>query len=177
MRLKRSSGSREFEVEVVAHDASQMRVSVDGREIVAALTPMADGSVVIAIGGRRARIAGARRRSSIMVATGPLAAEFVALEQRAGHRTGGLAAPEIDAPMPGKVLKVMVAEGQAVEAGDALVVLEAMKMETTLYAESSAIVRKICVTPGQMVEHGARLIELSPAAVPATPPESPSPDD
>lgn len=177
MRLKRRGDSREFEVELIAHDAGEARVSVDGREIVAALTPMADGSVVMTIGGRRVRVAGARGRSSIMAAAGPLAADFVTLEERAGHRTGGLAAPEIDAPMPGKVLKVTVSEGQTVEVGDALVVLEAMKMETTLYAESPAIVRKICVAPGQMVEHGARLIELSPAAVPATPPESPSQDD
>lgn len=177
MRLRPQGGSREYEVELIAHDGGEVRVSIDGREVVASLTPMPDGSVVVAIGGRRVRIAGARRRTSVMVAAGPLAAEFAALEERASHRTGGLAAPEIDAPMPGKVLKVMVSEGQAVEAGDALVVLEAMKMETTLYAESPAIVRKICVASGQMVDHGARLIELSPAAVPAKPPESPSPDE
>jgi glutaconyl-CoA/methylmalonyl-CoA decarboxylase subunit gamma len=177
MRLKRRGDSREFEVELIALDKGTARVSVDGREVVAALTPMVDGSVVVAIGARRVRVAGVRRRSSIIAAAGPLAAEFVQIEERAGHRTGGLAAPEIDAPMPGKVLKVMVSEGQTVETGDALVVLEAMKMETTLYAESPAIVSKICVEPGQMVDHGARLIELSPAAVPATPPESPSPDE
>ena len=99
------------------------------------------------------------------------------VEGRAGHRTGGLAAPEIDAPMPGKVLKVLVAEGQPVEHGDPLIVLEAMKMETTLYAESPAIVARVCVEAGQMVDHGARLIELSPAAPPARPPESPIQDD
>jgi 3-methylcrotonyl-CoA carboxylase alpha subunit len=79
--------------------------------------------------------------------------------------------------MPGKVLKVLVAEGQPVEHGDPLIVLEAMKMETTLYAESPAIVAKVCVEAGQMVDHGARLIELSPAATPARPPESPPLDD
>jgi biotin carboxyl carrier protein len=50
-------------------------------------------------------------------------------------------------------------------------------METTLYAESPAIVAKICVEAGQMVDHGARLIELSPVATPARPPESPPQDD
>ncbi len=176
MRLKRQGDSREFEVELISHGVAEARVTIDGREVAAALTPLPDGSIVVEIGGRRVRVAGARRRAAVMAAAGPLAAEFVALEERAGHRTGGLAAPEIDAPMPGKVLRVTVAEGQAVEAGDALVVLEAMKMETTLYAESPAIVRKICVAAGQMVDHGARLIELSPAAVPATPPESRSPE-
>jgi biotin carboxyl carrier protein len=112
-----------------------------------------------------------------VAAAGPLAAEFIVVEGRTAHRVGGLAAPEVDAPMPGKVLKVLVAEGQAVEHGDPLIVLEAMKMETTLYAESPAIVAKICVVAGQMVDHGARLIELSPAAIPAKPPESPPQDD
>jgi 3-methylcrotonyl-CoA carboxylase alpha subunit len=79
--------------------------------------------------------------------------------------------------MPGKVLKVLVAEGQTVEQGDPLIVLEAMKMETTLYAESAAVVAKICVVAGQMVDHGARLVELSPAVTSARPPESLPRDD
>jgi 3-methylcrotonyl-CoA carboxylase alpha subunit len=98
------------------------------------------------------------------------------VEGRTAHRAGGLTAPEVDAPMPGKVLKVLVAEGQPVAPGDPLIVLEAMKMETTLYAESAAMVAKICVVDGQMVDHGARLIELSPVATSAKPPESPSRD-
>jgi biotin carboxyl carrier protein len=65
--------------------------------------------------------------------------------------------------MPGKVLKVLVAEGDAVAEGQPLVVLEAMKMETTLYAESPAIVKKIRAVVGAMVDHGAVLMELSPA--------------
>ena len=66
---------------------------------------------------------------------------------RGTHRrcAAWLAAPEVTAPMPGKVLKILVAEGDSVEAGDALAVLEAMKMETTLYAESAATVKKIHV--------------------------------
>jgi biotin carboxyl carrier protein len=126
---------------------------------------------------RRSRRCATAARSSIVVAAGPLAAEFVVVEGRTAHRATGLAAPEVDAPMPGKVLKVLVAEGQPVEHGEALIVLEAMKMETTLYAESPAIVAKICVVAGQMVDHGARLIELSPVATPARPPESPPQDD
>ncbi len=71
--------------------------------------------------------------------------------------------------MPGKVLKILVEERQQVEAGSPLLVLEAMKMETTLYAEAPAVVAKIQVLAGAMVDHGATLIELSPLP-PATPP-------
>jgi len=189
MKLKRQGDAREFEVELLAQNkqAKQdetdargphaVRISIDGREVAATVATMPDGSAMVELGGRRVRVTGARRRSSIVVAAGPFAAEFVMVEGRTAHRVGGLAAPEVDAPMPGKVLKVLVAEGQPVEHGDPLIVLEAMKMETTLYAESQAIVAKICVAAGQMVDHGARLIELSPAAIPARPPESPSQDD
>ena len=43
--------------------------------------------------------------------------------------------------------------------------------------KAPAIVDKVCVGAGEMVDHGARLIELSPAATPARPPESPPLDD
>ena len=66
--------------------------------------------------------------------------------------------------MPGKVLKILVSDGQAVAAGDPLIVLEAMKMETTLFAEGAAVIRKVRVEANQMVDHGAVLLELSPAA-------------
>jgi 3-methylcrotonyl-CoA carboxylase alpha subunit len=186
MKLRRQGDTREFEVELLAPDApasagadraQAIRVLIDGREIAVSVAPLPDGSAMVESGRRRVRVAGARLRSSIVAAAGPFAAEFVMVEGRTVNRTSGLAAPELDAPMPGKVLKVLVVEGQAVEHGDPLIVLEAMKMETTLYAESAAIVARICVAAGQMVDHGARLIELSAAAIPARPPESPPRDD
>lgn len=182
MKLKRQGEAREFEVELLAQNAPdradtsgprEMRIMIDGREVAATIAPMPDGSAMLELSGRRVRLAGARRGSSITVAAGPFAAEFAAVEGRAAHRAGGPAAPEVGAPMPGKVLKVLVSEGQPVAPGDPLIVLEAMKMETTLYAESPAIVAKICVAAGQMVDHGARLIELKAVARPR---ESPSQD-
>jgi acetyl/propionyl-CoA carboxylase alpha subunit len=192
MKFKRQGDARELEIELLAETRQKKQdgqtvaeadgartvcVAIDGREVAARVATMPDGSAMVEVGGRRVRVAGARRRASIVVGAGPYAAEFVMVEGRTAHRAGGLAAPEVDAPMPGKVLKVLVAEGQPVEHGDPLIVLEAMKMETTLYAESPAIVAKICVVAGQMVDHGARLVELSPAAIPARPPAPPSQDD
>jgi biotin carboxyl carrier protein len=70
---------------------------------------------------------------------------------------------------------VLVREGDAVVAGQALVVLEAMKMETALAAESEALVKRVLVAPGQMVDHGALLIELTPPAPNPSKRESGSP--
>jgi biotin carboxyl carrier protein len=79
---------------------------------------------------------------------------------RAGGAHHTLATPEIVAPMPGKILSVLVEEGQEVASGDGLLILEAMKMENRIVAEAPAVVRRVHVSDGQMVEGGALLIEL-----------------
>ena len=68
--------------------------------------------------------------------------------------------PQVLAPMPGKVLQVLVDAGQSVAAGDGLVIVEAMKMEHRIAAEAEAVVRAVHVVAGQMVDGGAVLIEL-----------------
>ena len=67
------------------------------------------------------------------------------------------------APMPGLVVRVEVTPGQRVEAGAALVVVEAMKMENELRALRAAVVAAVHVAPGQAVEKGAPLVTLENA--------------
>lgn len=67
----------------------------------------------------------------------------------------------VRAPMPGLVVRIEVSEGQRVEAGAALVVVEAMKMENELRAPRSAVVRTVHVAVGQAVERGAVLVTLA----------------
>jgi biotin carboxyl carrier protein len=66
------------------------------------------------------------------------------------------------APMPGLVVRVQVAVGDAVTAGQGLVVVEAMKMENELRATASGIVTAVHATVGTAVEKGAMLVELAP---------------
>ena len=70
---------------------------------------------------------------------------------------------EIHAPMPGLVLRVLVAPGDAVEAGQGVVVLEAMKMENEIQAQVAGVVKKIFVEEGQSVEGGDPLFEIESA--------------
>ncbi|HEU5260597.1 MAG TPA: acetyl-CoA carboxylase biotin carboxyl carrier protein subunit [Gemmatimonadales bacterium] len=67
----------------------------------------------------------------------------------------------VRAPMPGLVVRVEVSEGQRVEAGAALVVVEAMKMENELRAPRAGVVRTVHVESGQAVEKGAALVTLA----------------
>jgi propionyl-CoA carboxylase alpha chain len=65
-----------------------------------------------------------------------------------------------NSPMPGQVLRIEVAEGQNVKTGDALVVLEAMKMEQTVRTKIDGRVGAILVKPGQVVAPGQMLVEI-----------------
>ena len=69
-------------------------------------------------------------------------------------------AEPIKAPMPGMVLKILVSAGQKINKGDALVILEAMKMENILKASADATVKAIRVNERTAVEKGTVLIEL-----------------
>ncbi len=66
----------------------------------------------------------------------------------------------VTSPMPGRVLKVLVNEGDPVTVGTPLVVVEAMKMENELFAEQDGTIAKVFVTPGTNVEGGAKLVEI-----------------
>ena len=66
----------------------------------------------------------------------------------------------VGAPMPGLIVRVPVAAGERVEVRQKLVMLEAMKMETTVYAERPGIIAEVLVQPGTQVEAGDLLIRL-----------------
>ena len=66
----------------------------------------------------------------------------------------------VKAPLPGVVTKVLVAAGQAVKKGDTVPVLEAMKMENNITAESDGSVTGICVAPGDSVMEGTVLLTI-----------------
>ena len=83
-----------------------------------------------------------------------------ALERALGPKDKGGGDGLVASPMPGRVVKVLVAPGDAVAAGAPLVVVEAMKMENELCAARDGEVRRVFVTPGQTVEGGAPLVEV-----------------
>ena len=64
----------------------------------------------------------------------------------------------VNAPMPGKVVRVLVSRGDAVKARQGLVVVEAMKMENELRAARDGRVREVFVSEGQSVDAGTPLV-------------------
>lgn len=69
-------------------------------------------------------------------------------------------APDIKAPMPGLVVDIRVISGQQIKKGDAVIVLEAMKMENILKASADAVVKGISVKKGSKVEKNEVLVTL-----------------
>ncbi len=74
---------------------------------------------------------------------------------------GGASENLVRAPMPGRIVKVLVAKGDAVVAGQALLVMEAMKMENEIKAKAPANIGEIHVVAGATVESGAKLVTLA----------------
>ena len=70
---------------------------------------------------------------------------------------------EIHAPIPGSVVRVLVAEGDQVPAGAAVVVLEAMKMQNELPSRNGGLVSQVRVTEGDIVAAGQTLVVIVPA--------------
>jgi biotin carboxyl carrier protein len=88
--------------------------------------------------------------------------------ERAGSSAGMVlgAGGALLMPMPGKVIKINVKEGDAVEAGQTLVVIESMKMEQPVKTPVAGTVKKVNVTEGQQVDLEETLLEVEPTENP-----------
>ena len=92
----------------------------------------------------------------------PARPQSTAAKPRRQHHSGvlGSGSGKVSVPMQGTIVKVNVEVGQAVEAGDTVVILEAMKMENLVSAERSGVVKAINVTTGDSVSAGDVVVEI-----------------
>jgi len=139
-------GERRYEVEARALGPFVKSLLVDGESHETSVFRRAE---------RRWSV-GWRGRSSEVEIVDPL--EHLA--EQAHGEAGRQGRQVVRAYMPGRVVSVAVAEGDAVEAGAPLLVLEAMKMQNEIRAENAGAVRKLHVAPGQAVEGGDALVEI-----------------
>ena len=114
--------------------------------------------IVVEVGGKRLEVV---LPGGVGVSAGPRAAAKKG-PKRSGRAKAGAAAggDGLTSPMQGTIVKVAVEEGQQVEAGDLVVVLEAMKMEQPLTAHKTGIVTSLTAEVGQTVTAGALICEL-----------------
>ncbi len=133
-----------------------------GRQLRARVSQPEAGLIILRMEGRSVRAFLTRQGKTRWVT---IDGRTWQLEESAGRPRGGSAeetAGELRAPMPGQVRTVDVQEGQQVEKGQTLLVLEAMKMEIRIQAPHAGQVTRLPVTPGQTVERDALVAIVTP---------------
>ena len=125
------------------------RVNVEGKNYtVSAVEGPENGKMIV-------RISGVEREVEILD-------ERALLLDRMGMSAGDSTADlELNAPMPGKVLSVMVKPGDEVQQGDSLIVLEAMKMENVIKSAISGTAAEVPANAGYSVEKGELLVKFA----------------
>lgn len=153
---------RDVEVVLVAHEEGGYRCEVRGESFWVQVA--AELSYAVIVDGREHywEAVLARDGERICVALDGEVYEFTrgASPRPTAARLGG--SGRVVAPMPGKVVAVLVAAGDKVSLGDPVVTLEAMKMESTLGAGAPGTVKAVHVSPGAMVDGGELLAEIEP---------------
>jgi propionyl-CoA carboxylase alpha chain len=143
--MKFAVGEREYQV---GGEKSVMEVISVGEDHVAAL-----------VKGVRYRFDICQRGADYYVRSS-LGQQLVTRLPRFPEKTASEKHQSANSPMPGQVLRILVAEGQAVKPGDGLIVLEAMKMEQTIKATIQGVVRAVLVKPAEVVAPGQMLVEI-----------------
>ncbi|MEZ5843032.1 MAG: acetyl/propionyl/methylcrotonyl-CoA carboxylase subunit alpha [Hyphomicrobiaceae bacterium] len=140
-----------------------------GRFAIGGASPVALTLEGVVAGSGAVRIGDVRRGFSVVRGAGVVsvfmegaAHHFTLPDQLAGEDEGDAGGDQVAAPMPGLVKVLRATAGQKVAKGDALVVLEAMKMEHTLAAPRDGMVREVLVAVGDQVAESALLLSLEP---------------
>ena len=153
----------------VAVDVDGEEVTVDGRRLIARIDAVPGSPEVrVVIDGVASTLAVADRQGTTwQLVVGGGVRDVTVEDERSRHirllagAGKAVAGPTaLKAPMPGLVLRILVAVGDSVAAGAPLLALEAMKMENELKAAGPGVVTAVLVTPGQAVEKGQKLLEL-----------------
>jgi acetyl/propionyl-CoA carboxylase alpha subunit len=152
-------------------DLDSGSATLDGATATASLAEVAGTPVkLVTIGGVQHRVVARREGSkgSYVLWIDGWRFEVEALDERQrairdlGVASAAAAGPApVVAPMPGLIVRVHVAVGDQVQAGQPVAVMEAMKMENELRATAAGTVHKVLVEAGRVVEKGAVLVELA----------------
>ena len=168
MKYNVKIGDHEHWVEVLP-DGSNWKILVDGEPAVIDAAEIAPGAYSFLTDGRSREVAVDRNGDQFRVRLGGATYEMTVMDEvhartRRPERATASGPAQLKAPMPGLVVALKAAVGDMVEVGQALVVMEAMKMQNELAAPGSGRVEKVHVVIGQSVESGQALVTLAAPA-------------
>jgi biotin carboxyl carrier protein len=154
-------------IEVTAREGGY-RVVIDGRAMDVDAVHLKGGGLSLVAGARSARCdIQPGKDGNLDILIGDTIHELELLDERklrmrkAGGKFSAEGPQRVDAPMPGKVVRVLVKVGDEVTEGQGLVVVEAMKMENELKSPKAGKVSELVAVEGAAVESGAKLVVVS----------------
>jgi biotin carboxyl carrier protein len=161
MKLELELGSKIRQVEFTL-DRERVRSSIDGRVVEADAVEVSPGTYSILIDGKSFEARVESSATGLRVHVDGREYLFAIRDARQWRRYRGAAAEaegrqKVVAPMPGKVIRLLVKAGDPVESGQGLLVVEAMKMQNEVRSPKSGTVEELTVLPGQTVNAGDTL--------------------
>ena len=148
----------------LAREDGAWKITLDGNLLDANAVEVAPNTFSVLLNGRSHQVRVAPRPDGSLTVhsgAGEYHAEVVDPRSWRGRRHGALEAQgrqQILAPMPGKVVRLLVKPGDRVEAGQGLLVVEAMKMQNEIRSPKSGKIEKLCAAEGQAVNAGEVLL-------------------
>jgi len=134
--------------------------TINERSFAVDAQPLKDGGWLLTIGGARVTVYGAAAGNQRYLHLNGQSYTLSVPDARGKRRSSAAAVGDLTAQMPGQVVDVLVAEGDAVTAGQTLMLLEAMKMQIRVSAPQEGRVRRLLVGKGMVVERGQLLAEI-----------------
>jgi biotin carboxyl carrier protein len=159
IQLAGVSGKKKHTVELT-RNSSAYDVTIDGHPLPADAVQVSPNTVSVLLGGQSFEIHISRSadgKMKLQCGQHEFSAEVMDPRSWRGRKQGALEVEgraEIVAPMPGKVVRVLVAAGDAVEAGQGILVVEAMKMQNEIRSPKSGKVERLLAKEGQAVNAG-----------------------
>ena len=142
-----------------------LQLQVDGTSAALAFTAQADGGLDITLGSERERLQVYRQGEWAHVFMARGASSVLVVDTLAHAAVAQADTGRLTAPMPGKLLSFAVKAGDTVRRGQALAVMDAMKMEHTISAPADGRVEELLYAPGDQVVEGAELLRMAASVV------------
>ncbi len=166
-RLRYRAGEEEYGLEAERSRGGTLKLRLDGHEAAVEVLSVRNGEIQVRVDGRYVTGGFASDGANVMVSldgksyrlSKPSAPDV----DDAGPGGGDTGGASLTAPMPGTVVKVLVSEGDEVEEGQLLLVLEAMKTEHSVAAPHEGVVASLPYSEGASVPGGGVLVELEEA--------------
>lgn len=154
--------------------------TIDGRKYDTTVNEIDGGMAEVTVNGTVFHVAIDQMKNATSIKpAAPRAAAAPAAAPKVAQAAGTTV---VKSPLPGSIVKVVAAAGQAVKRGDLLLTMESMKMENQVLSEVEGTVKAVLVQPGQNVMQDDKLVEIetvaiaaAPAAAPTAPKAAPAP--